>query len=205
MDIRKNTGNLHGKLALWIAATAIALGFVGVLPALTEAGSAAANGWYRAPLEHGEIHGYHWGVRATGPKDEPLRRICEVIGRVAPFDPDLGYGEADETKSCGKLLKPTDSVSMSVTLGSSESMTTLLATIYRPIVRKVVLVLGTGEERVYRTAAVNVAGRASKGIPLFRYLVAFFDQGSCIRRIVTHDGQGGVINNEKAEPGCTAS
>lgn len=199
--IRRDTG-FHRRAMLLLASIAIALAWGGTA-VLAEADGSARGGWYRVALEHGETNGYHWGVRATGPKSKPAGRICTVVGKVAPLDPELGYVEASETQSCGRLSAPTDSVSTIATLGSSEVEATMLwATVYPPIVRKIVFVLGAGERKVSRTIAADGAGKAGTGVPLFRYVVALFEGESCIRRIVALDGHGDLIENERAEPGC---
>lgn len=195
--------------ACLVAAVAIAT----TVPSVTDAdahGQSFSRGeaqrtdaWYRVLLEKGEVNGYRWAVGASGPRDEPLKQMCELVSEVAPFDPDLEYAEGGEMKLCGELLSPAESISVGLDLGSSESSTTLRATIYRPIVRKVVFVRGTGDRKVYRTKAPRIAGRKAKGIPRFRYLAALFDEESCIQRIITYDPSGAVIKNEKAEPGCT--
>jgi hypothetical protein len=191
------------------AQRALAIGLFGALcagllggPTMSAAGSKPH--WYRAQLQQGETNGYNWGVRATGPKNEPLKRICEKIGKVAPYDPEVGYVEASETTSCGRVVGPADSVSMSVALGSADSeMATLMATLYHPAVKEVTYVLDSGEQKVYRAKAVKVRNRVARGIPMFRYLVAIFDEGTCFRRIITYDAQGTVLKSEKAEPHCT--
>ena len=171
-----------------------------VISALTsvEADSEGREGWYHALVESGKTDGYDWGVNIKGPKHMPLKRVCEVAVRIAPYNPEIGYVESDETSLCGDLLRPSDSVSIAMPLGNSETgMTTLLATVYRPIVREVAFVLSTGERQVYRPSPVNVPRRAARGIPMFRYLVALLDGESCIRRVTTLDGKGSVIDDEK--------
>ena len=127
------------------------------------------------------------------------------MSQIAPYDPSLGYVEATEGRSCGVLETPSDTLSMSEVLGSHElGVRGLLATIYRPVVHDVTYVLNTGDRETYRAKAPKIAQRAAKGIPLFRYVIALFDSGTCIRRIVTADKQGKVLHSEKAEPSCVA-
>jgi hypothetical protein len=188
------------NLALWLAVAAVAVGSAGMLDPAGAAGW-QSGGWYQAVLEAGETEGWRWAVGAKGRKHEPLQEICLVVGVIEPLEPGSPEVRAGELSSCGHLRRPTDSVSSTTRL-DSEALTALHATLYRPIVSRVIFVLGTGERRVYRTAAVKVARRVARGIPVFRYLVVPFDGETCIRRIVTHDSRGAVIKNEIAEPGC---
>lgn len=166
-------------------------------------GEGKYSGRWRAPLENGKTNGYLWGMRASGVKHQASRPICETIVSVAPADPDVPFVETDETTSCGTLQAPTDSTSIIVLLGESESgRTALLATLYPPVVRKVTFILDTGEQKVHRTAVSKIRNRAAKGLPRFRHLATLFPEGTCIRRIITRDGQGSVIESEKAEPRC---
>ena len=159
-----------------------------------EAEGAGGNRWYTAAVEEGETQGYRWSIRVKGPKGEPLRRLCVLAGFIAPPKPDVPYAEGDNSQVCGEVVMPTDSVLMSATLGSSG--TTFLVAVYRPLVRKVSFLLSTGQRRVFRPHLPHVPNRAARGIPRFRFVVATFDRGACVRRVTTFDGRGDVVSRE---------
>lgn len=186
---------------LWTA-TLAAVGLLGALSANAMGGSSSGR-WYRAALEQGETREFRWAVGVKGPKHEPLREICGQVGMIEPPQDDSPYVEGRDATDCGSLVRATASVAPSVAFGSGPSRLTVLATLYRPIVRKVTFTLSTGERRVYRPRVPEIPNRLKRGIPLFRYLVASFDGETCIRRITTFDGNGRVVWNE-ARPPCLA-
>ena len=184
----------------WAAVSAVFL-LLACVPVMTTAKEASQGDFYRVPLASGEVDGYWWGVGASGQKGKSLKKVCQSVAVVPVVEPGEDV-ETHQSKLCGALPTPADSISMSVVLGSSDDATTLLATIYRPIVHRVVFTLGTGEQTSHRTRTVNAAKRAKEDIHLFRYLAVTFKGGNCIRRVTTYDRQGSVIEREKAEPGC---
>jgi hypothetical protein len=171
--------------------------------------SAGANGakkvrWYRVLLESGETSsGYRWTVGAKGPKHEPLREICSMTGMTEPPQPDKPYIESHEGELCGLLLLPEESMTISASFGFGESRVTVFASIYRPIVRKVTIVLDSGERRIYLPKVPQIPNRAERGIPVFRYIADVFEGEFCARRTTTFDGQGDVIHND-INGGCPA-
>lgn len=192
---RSGSGFQH-RLALWFIVATLSVGLIG---ALLVVGPAVAHGegWSRVVLEQGEAQSYRWSVGAKAPAFEPLDQICAQVGIVSPPQPDVPYAEGNDVSICGRLRKSSDSVVSSTKLGSGETRVTLFVALYRPAVRKVTFILGTGERKVYRPAvAMDTAGPA-KGMPVFRYLVASFEGETCIRRVTTSDLSGDVIDDEK--------
>jgi hypothetical protein len=192
-------GTACGKRHMAWVTLAGALGLLIVLPS-TAASSPDSDPWYRATLEQGETNGYRWTVNAKGPKHKPLREICTLVSMVEPPQEGAPYVEEMDATDCGRLLKETSSVSGSVAFGSGASRLTILAALYRPAVRKVVFLLDTGERRVYLSRAPKIPRRLTRGIPLFRYLVASFDGETCIRRVTTFDGKGSVVGSDVSPP-----
>lgn len=168
-------------------------------------GQSPVGGWFSAKLGFGKKRDNYWGVRATGARHQAMGQICGIVVKIPPPDPNVPYFESDETKACGRLATPSDSVSIGVLLRSPGSgVTALLASVYHPVVREVTFVLRSGERKVYRAVTPKIAKRAAKGIPAFRYLIAFIDEGACIDQIITADRSGEVIRGESGEPACPA-
>jgi hypothetical protein len=169
--------------------------------ALTEAASANGAKWYQVQLEQGESQGYRWGVGAKVPKGQPLKDICSQAVVIEPPKPDVPYVDSNDLTDCGKLLKPADSVVSSATISSEGSPSTFFVALYRPVVRKVSFLLSTGERKVFWPGVPQVPNRVAMGVPLFRYIVAWF-QGACVRSTKTFDVSGKVIA-QAGEP-CAA-
>jgi hypothetical protein len=153
-------------------------------------------GWYQTVLKTGEFHEFNWGVGAKGPRDQPLKRICLVLALNFPPEPGSPEVRGDESVNCGGIRSASTSVSASMEFGPPDSQITLLATLYRPIVRRVALLLSSGEERVFTARVPEVRNRSDKGIPIFRFVVARFAGEPCVRRITTYAGDGAVIARE---------
>lgn len=184
----------QGHFVYWVAAMMVACGVFGV-PNVSEAGDVGDGHWYTVTLEEGETQGFSWAVGAKGRAHKPLKEICVLTAFIAPPEPNVPYGEGDETSACGSVKKPTDSASVSATLGSTD--TSFLAAIYRPVVRKVAFLLSTGKRKVFRPKKPRLPNRKKMGIPAFRYLVASFDEGACVRSVTTFDGKSQVISKER--------
>lgn len=197
-----NARSWRKTLAPWAVCVAAALSFLGGLTTndslATDRGS-----WSRVFLDKGKIQDYGWAVGARLPKDKALGQICETSTHFLPR-PEFDEVEVDESTLCGKLTKPGDSVSISTIFKSEESDTTLLATLYRPVVRKIVFVLSNGEQRIYPARVPKIPNHAARGIPMFRYIVGVFNQEECLRKTITYNGQNKVIKEEKAEASCTS-
>jgi hypothetical protein len=190
----KNSHRSHRRYLVCCLAMMV-LGF-GVFSAPSTSGSSKVGGdhWYKVTLEEGETQGFSWVVGAKGRTHEPLREICALAAIIAPPEPNVPYGEGSNVSVCGSAMKPAESVSANAKLGSTG--TSLLTTIYRPVVRKVVFLLSTGKRKVFRPKKPRLANREERGIPAFRYLVASFDGGACVRSVTTFDGRGRVISKE---------
>jgi hypothetical protein len=189
------------SLALFIMVGAMIIGSDGAVALLgAHQGSEKS---YQAVLETGETQdGWSWVVSAKGQKYSPLKKVCLVIGVAEPRVPGNPEIRAGQVTTCGELRKPANSVSASTAIGSEEPGVNLLAMLYRPIVRKVVLVLGGGKRSVHRTTVVSVPRRVARGIPVFRYIVVPLDGAECIQRIITYDWRGVAIEKEKGEATC---
>lgn len=185
-----------------LAAMATIVGLLGA-PASTLAESASGGSWYRVTLEQGEAQGYAWAVGAAGPKHEPLREICTKVATLEPLQDESPYIEGGNSMICGEMPNPTESMALGTTFGPDGSGPTLLATIYRPIVRKVTFVFDTGERRVYFPQTPMIPSRVARGIPVFRYLAVVFDGLTCTRRMTMFDGGGSVLESETRPP-CRA-
>lgn len=157
--------------------------------------------WYRVTLEQGETQGYRWAVGAKGPRGGPLKDSCLTVGVLEPPQPDADYVEGHDFAVCGGLIEPGDSISLGTPLGSGESALTLFAALYRPVVRELTFLLDTGERRVLQPRLADIPDRQDRGIPRFRYVVADFEAGICIRKLTSRDGSGSVIRSE-VSPFC---
>jgi hypothetical protein len=161
----------------------------------------AAPSWYQARLETGETDEYKWSVGAKGPKNAPLNEICALASLLEPPRDEDSFVEGRDSVGCGSLSTREDSVAVSPAFGSGQSRLVLLAVLYRPAVRKVVFVLGSGERRVFRPRMATVTNQRARGIPNFRYLVAPFKGETCIRKVTLIDGKEAVIDREP-RPDC---
>jgi hypothetical protein len=166
-----------------------------------DASSASGGRWHPITLETDETDGYQWAVGAKVPQHKPLGEICAMISLVELPQPDAPYVEGRDSVSCGSLTTPSDSVSVSSSFGSGDSRRVVLAVLYRPIVRKVVFLLGEGERKVFRPSIARVPGRQVRGIPRFRYFAALFKGETCLRKVTVFNGNGQVIYRE-SEPSC---
>jgi hypothetical protein len=188
---------------MWIfllIAGVVGSGVLGLGAASVAAGGSRAH-WYQTTLERGEINGYHWAVGAKGPKHKPLNEVCAEISMLEPAQEDALYVEGSDSTDCGRLDRPVDSISSTDSFGSGKERVSVLELIYRPIVRKVVFVLSTGERKAFLPRAPQIAHRSSRGIPVFRYAVFPFEGEVCVRRVTTVDGHEEVISSE-ARPPC---
>jgi hypothetical protein len=187
-----------GKWVATLVAIAGALA-LGVLVSQAAAGAGKVR-WFQATLEQGETNGYRWAVGVKGPKDQSLGSVCAQLSMVEPPQNDVPYVEGGSSTVCGRLKRPNDSVSGTESLGLGESRVTVLEVVYRPVVRKVTLVLATDAREVFYPRIPEIPHRAARGIPIFRYFVAPFEGETCIRRIATFDGDGSVVSNEVRPP-----
>lgn len=175
---------------------------LGLFAGLAESKGSFSSG-FRVSLEGGKLHGFQWGLAATGSKEMPVRKVCAVVSEVAPPQPGTEFVEISETSSCGSLRETTDSITLSTVFGTDQSAATLLRTsLYPKDVQRVTFVLAGGEELTYRAKGIKVRNRKAKGIPFFRYLVAKFSVEACIQRTVIYDTRGRVIETEKGDKTC---
>lgn len=176
----------------WLLLAAAAVACLGMLSSSIAVGADGGR-WQTAALEEGKAEGFSWAVAAKGPNNS-LDRICALAGVLAPPAPNSPYAEGDNLTVCGSLAKATDSVSLSAVFGSSGS--SLQFILYRPSVRKVMLLLSTGKRKVFQSQAPEIPNRGSEGIPAFRYLATIVEGGACIRGITTFDKKGRVLSKE---------
>jgi hypothetical protein len=125
-----------------------------------------------------------------------------MVSVLEPFEEGAPFIEGSDSKVCGAMPDARISMALGETLVSDASNLSLNVILYRPIVRKVVFVLGTGERRIYMPRVPKVPNRSKRGIPVFRYVVASFEDEACVRRITTFDPRSGVIRSERAEGWC---
>jgi hypothetical protein len=195
------------KLAVLVATVAClapvsSAGAVSDSAGLAAQASATSSDWYRMSLAQGEIEGYLWSAAARVPRYQPLGRVCLSALTVIPPAPGQEDVEASETSICGRLEQPSESVSLIARFGASEGTASVLATVFRPAVRKVVLELVGGGQKVLRTAPRKTKRQGDIGVPQFRYIAHRIDSGVCAKRIATYDYSGALIARENAEPGC---
>jgi hypothetical protein len=175
----------------------VAFAYLAGAPISADADRVGKERWYSVPLESGETSGgYLWGVGAKGPKDKPMGEICTQVGMIEPPQPDKSYVESSGGSLCGHLRSPKEALIDATGFGEGASRVTVLEAIYRPAVRRVVIVLDSGERRVYLPRVPKLSNRASRGIPVFRYIADTFEGEGCARRVTTFDGSGAVISNQ---------
>ena len=199
-----STKSNHQSEITWAVVVAAVVAVIAVLSITVgahEATGATRAQWYEVRLKTGETNGYKWVVGAKGPKHEPLNEICALASLTEPPQEGKPFVEGTEAVGCSSLATPIDSVAASPAFGSGDSRLVLLAVLYRPVVREVAFLLGTGERRVFRPRMATVLNRRAKGIPRFRYLAAPFEGETCIRKVTLFDRSGKVIDNE-ARPSC---
>lgn len=197
------TPSWHSSFFFWTICGVAALCFLGAVITNDSLATDRGDTWSTVFLKRGKVQDYKWAISARLPKNKPLGPMCETSARFLPR-PELEEVEVNESTLCGKLNTPSDSVSISTIFKSEESETTLLATLYRPVVRKVVFVLSNGEQRSYPARVPQIPNHAARGIPMFRYLVGVFSEEECLRKTITYDAHNKVIKQEHSEASCTS-
>lgn len=175
----------------------VGLAVVALLVLLVPVGEAAGSSarWYTALIEEGETtQGFNWAVGAKVPKHKPLDQICVLEAVVAPPEEGAPYAEGGDSTICGSLSSPANGVSARTTFGSSGEM--LLASLYRPVVRKVSLLLSNGAQKSFSTHVPRIPNRAAIGVPSFRYLVVLLPTAVCVRSVTTFNEKGGIVSRE---------
>ena len=180
-----------------MATCALALGLLGGLSMSTDSHAGHLH-WFSAKLSTGsDSVGYRWAVGAKGPAGAPLDRICVSVSLVEPPREELEVVEAEDATYCGRLMSASDNVNSSVSSLVRNPGLTVTAGVFRPRVRRVTFVFGTGERETYLPAIPDLHNRGPRGIPVFRYLVATWEGKPCIRRVVTFDAAGDVLANDR--------
>src|SRR5215207_1663192 len=183
----------------FIATGVTALCLIGLLPG--NAASSLANPWYSATFARGETsNGYRWKMGVSGPKGKSLKTICNIAAVLDPPRDDLPYVESHESKVCSSLGNPRDSAALSISVGSGDSTVTVMEVLYRPVVRKVVLVLDNGDREIFMPAVARIRDRAKRGIPIFRYIIGRFDSETCLRKVITFDKDDHAVHREGRPP-----
>ncbi len=199
VNIEAKQRNWVIRLITWGAVVAIGLLLWADSPDVLA--DATKGKWFQVTLETGETEEFKWAVGAKGPGHEPLGRICALASLVEPPQENQPFVEGNDAVGCGSLSTSKDSVAASPAFGSGDSRLAILATLFRPAVRKVSFVLDTGEERVLRTRMGKIPNRSARGVPRFRYLTVPFKGPACIRKVTLFDGNDRVIFRE-ARPPC---
>jgi hypothetical protein len=179
-----------------ILGTAFALFVLAVLHPTMSLGTSKQDRWYHTTLAMGKTaEGYQWAVGAKGRKGHTLDEICATLSMSEPPRPDVPYVEGTDSADCGSVRYPTESIRSSVSMGSVE----VVEILYRPVVRKVRVVLNSGEESVVWLRVPQISRRAERDIPMFRFFALPLEGDACIRRITSYDGRGNTIKSEKTE------
>jgi len=186
-------------LGIALSAVVALLGIVALTPA-SSAGTSNPEGSFSIALDHGESQlGYRWSVGAKGKKSNVLKSICATLSMTEPPRDDAPYSEGSDATDCGPLRHPEESIRSSVSMGRRTSTSTVIAILYRPIVAKVRVDLGSGPDKVVRPKLRRVAEKEKGSIPLFRFLALALEGDVCVKRIVSYDDQGGVVKSERPE------
>jgi hypothetical protein len=190
------------KVRLWICLLtwAVLVYFCVLVP--DTFGSGRQDRWFDVSLEHGETaSGYVWGAGARVRKGSHLTDVCATLSLTEPQREDAPYVEGTDATDCGSVRRSVESVVSSVSMGQSASSVSVVEALYRPIVRKVRLELSTGEKKVFLPRVPMLAPGGKRVVPMFRYLVLPLEGQVCIRRILSFDGGGRLINRESPEEG----
>lgn len=153
--------------------------------------------WFQVGTARGKIEGYRWSAGAKGIKGKRLGRVCSELSIVEPPREDVPYVEGQDATDCGELKSLGDAVDTSVAYGSGESQVGVLQILYRPGVRKVRIVLGSGRQMWLRPHIYPDPSAAPNGIPAFRYLVVPLEAGDlCVLRLTAFDGRGRIASKQ---------
>jgi len=163
-------------------------------------GSGGQDRWLNVSLEHGETaSGYAWATGARIRKGSKLTDVCTAISVTEPQQDDAPYVEGIDAADCGSLRHPAETVVSFLPMGRNAFSVGVVEALYRPVVRKVRVDLSTGEKKVFLPRAVRLS-RGDKGVvPIFRYLVLTLEGQICIRRMLSYDHGGRLIEQEKPE------
>jgi hypothetical protein len=154
--------------------------------------------WYKAHLTMGEESGgYRWFLDAKGPAHSGLETICASVSLIEPPREDLEVIEAEDATYCGPLAHGSDSVLSSVSSLTGEPGLTVVAGLYRPSIRKVTILLGSGKRSSHLPVIPDLPNRYARGIPVFRYFAAVLEGTPCIRRVLAFDGAGTVLSIQR--------
>jgi hypothetical protein len=203
MQTQKHLDPAFARTHRLVSSAVITIAVVAIFLPSTTFGTKGPDHWYHVTLAKGKTSGgYQWAVGAKGRKGSMLDEICATLSMTEPPQDDIPYVEGTDSTDCGSVRRPAESIASSVSMGQGESEVKIVEWLYRPAVRKVNVVFKTGEERVLQSKSPGIARRAKRGIPKFRFLVLPLEDGNCVRRVVSYDAQGGVINREKPEGSC---
>jgi len=182
-----------------IGSAVTVLGLLVLALVVSQAVAGAAQGkWFQVGLATGEANGYKWSSGAKGLRGKSLTRICTEISMVEPPRNGTDVGEGRDATDCGELKAASDVVVTNESLGPKKSGITVLEAIYRPLIRKVTIVL-IGGQRIALMAQAPKVGVAGS-VPAFRYVATSFDASSCVKRIVAFDGRGKVVSRQASPP-----
>jgi hypothetical protein len=157
--------------------------------------------WFQVGTAHGNVEGYRWSAGAKGLKDRPLGKICAELSMVEPPRKDVPYVEGQSSTDCGELSNISSLVETNLSYGSGNSEVSVLQILYRPGVRRVRIVLGSGRRMSFRAHIFPTPSSVWDGVPAFRYVVVPLKSGeSCVRRIVAFDGRGRIASKRNSPP-----
>jgi hypothetical protein len=120
---------------------------------------------------------------------------------VEPPREDVPYVEGHDATDCGELKRLSDSVETNVSYGVGKSLVGVFQILYRPGVRKVKIVVGSGRRIWLRPHIYPDPSATQDDIPAFRYLVVPLKAGDlCVLRLTAFDGHRRIVSKQNRPP-----
>lgn len=190
------------RYAIRCTRTMVVLLFVGLMTVVPSAMATGGSGqWFQVGTARGTIEGYGWSAGAKGIKGKQVGRVCSELSIVEPPREGAPYVEGQDATDCGELKSLSDSVEANVSYGSGASLVGALQVLYRPGIKKVNIVLGSGRRMSLRPHIYRDSSTAAAGIPAFRYLVVPLEAGDlCVKRLTAFDGRGRIASKQNRPP-----
>jgi hypothetical protein len=187
----------QGWLSTALVAALVATLFAAVAPAI---GKPPGGMWFQIGTTHGNTSGYHWSAGAKVKTGKVLSEICSELSMVEPLREGALYAEGSDSTVCGPLSSDRDVMFTEVSFGSGDSRVSVFQALYRPKIRHVKVIFGSGERSVQPARIVRPSGSARNGLK-FRFLVVALGPGeSCVRKLVASDATGRVYSRTSLPP-----